>query len=831
MSAAGNSLPERSVLVEMLDGIRGSGSFCTVGSMPFMFPGICLPDGEELALPLSESQARSIASLAEAAPFGKGEQTVYDESVRKCRQLDAGDLDWSGAVEWQHLLDAIVAVVRNELGIDGKISAQAYKLLLYEPGGFFLPHRDTEKLGNMFGSLIVALPSKHSGGLLRVRHDGRETVADFSSGEGLRRIQYAAFFADCEHDVEVVESGYRLCLAYNLVLEKGDPERLNPRLSAQSKPLAAVLQALREVRGIGALVASDSDDENKADNSLEPMDRRTEDLLAVTLRHRYTRENLSFASLKNDDRARAAALVAAAGEAGYTAHLALLTLHQMGELEGGGSYRGHRYYDYEEDEELFDDSQGSMGEIFDEELYLEAWRDANDDEAPLGSFAIGPESVLSHVEIGSGEPDQKESEGYTGNAGCTMDYWYHRAVVVLWPAANDARIRVDYDFCGACRQLRQLADQGGPAAGESREFRALASAAVCHAAEKLDSANQSGWERRHCSEDSRPLLEAVAGAADRELLSECRNAGLLDDWLEHGDSELWQKVFVAFGSSSCLDVIERFLSGDAKRFAVPLLHALNALLANNADGGDDAGSATLRVIVAKLPTLLASADRQTSRASSEDSLEYQYAYYLRRDMPVPESIGRQPVDQARIDRYHSAIAASRFIDGKEEGKRHRNELFRQLAGASLDDLRDVLAPALLGKNHRQLFQHRNSLHAKLLADAIARLKKEIDEPLQAYPDQARPFPKKHSGKAGPLIAELREFLLDPVAESHRFKRNEADRRFLQGFIARHRLDVTTETERSGRPYTLVCTKTDESYRRAVKRRKDDERLVKKLQGM
>lgn len=99
--------------------------------------------------------------------------------------------------------------------MSGTVTASLYKLVLYEPGGFFKPHRDTEKEPGMFGTLIIQLPSWHQGGALVVRK-GVERRFNWSpdSKDGYR---YAAFFADCEHELERVNAGYRLVLLYNLV--------------------------------------------------------------------------------------------------------------------------------------------------------------------------------------------------------------------------------------------------------------------------------------------------------------------------------------------------------------------------------------------------------------------------------------------------------------------------------------------------------------------------------------------------------------------------------------------------------------------------------------
>lgn len=39
------------------------------------------------------------------------------------------------------------------------------------------------------------------------------------------------------------------------------------------------------------------------------------------------------------------------------------------------------------------------------------------------------------------EPDESEYEGYTGNAGQTLDYWYRCGAIVMWPNNCDARFQ------------------------------------------------------------------------------------------------------------------------------------------------------------------------------------------------------------------------------------------------------------------------------------------------------------------------------------------------------------------------------------------------------
>lgn len=48
-----------------------------------------------------------------------------------------------------------------------------YKMLLYEEGAHFKPHKDTEKAPGMFATLAICLPTEHLGGDLDVKHNNK----------------------------------------------------------------------------------------------------------------------------------------------------------------------------------------------------------------------------------------------------------------------------------------------------------------------------------------------------------------------------------------------------------------------------------------------------------------------------------------------------------------------------------------------------------------------------------------------------------------------------------------------------------------------------------
>lgn len=71
----------------------------------------------------------------------------------------------------------------------------------------------------MVATLVITLPSAHEGGELVVRHEGQEATIDLAAKSKFE-TQFAAFYADCEHEIRPVTSGFRLALVYNLTLEK-----------------------------------------------------------------------------------------------------------------------------------------------------------------------------------------------------------------------------------------------------------------------------------------------------------------------------------------------------------------------------------------------------------------------------------------------------------------------------------------------------------------------------------------------------------------------------------------------------------------------------------
>lgn len=90
------------------------------------------------------------------------------------------------------------------------------------PGSFFKAHRDTPRGTNMFASLVIVYPTKHEGGALVFRHEGKEFRFDSATEiqqAGVPSMAFVAFYSDMEHEVEPVTTGYRVTLTYNIYIE------------------------------------------------------------------------------------------------------------------------------------------------------------------------------------------------------------------------------------------------------------------------------------------------------------------------------------------------------------------------------------------------------------------------------------------------------------------------------------------------------------------------------------------------------------------------------------------------------------------------------------
>ncbi|KAK0524176.1 hypothetical protein OC834_005632 [Tilletia horrida] len=191
----------------------------TLGGIADMLPdapGLVIDGLGEITLPIvDEDKAEAIAQIGEQAPFGRGQETLVDASGRNSWQVNPDKVNIKSS-EWDAGLAKAGKVMAEGFGVsDVPLSLHLYKLLLYKPGGHFAKHRDTEKEDRMFVTMV--LPSVHEGGHLVVYKDKEDSAPakhDFgeAAGAAAQKCHYAVHYADAEHAVTPIISGFRLAL-------------------------------------------------------------------------------------------------------------------------------------------------------------------------------------------------------------------------------------------------------------------------------------------------------------------------------------------------------------------------------------------------------------------------------------------------------------------------------------------------------------------------------------------------------------------------------------------------------------------------------------------
>lgn len=408
-------------LAAVLQTVQTPGDFFAAGECALHVPLIEVDGVGPIALPVLPAQAAQLVAVAEHAPYGRGADTLVDTAVRRTWQIGADRVHIKGK-HWSAMLDGVVEIASTGLGAGAGVEAELYKLLVYDKEGFFVEHRDTEKSPGMFATLIVALPSLHTGGELVIRHREREARLDLRCTD-VSEPAWAAFYADCVHEVLPVNSGCRLVLVYNL--RRKGRGRL-PRPPSYD----------RETVALERLLCAWCNETAKPDED-QPLK------LVNPLAHAYTPAELSFAALKGADAAAANVLTAAAGDAACDLHVALLRIEESGAAEYNG-YSGPRwrirYHDDEEDGDDESDDEFRVAEVFDRSLTLSDWRRPDGGVVPLGTLPFSDGEVCPPDALTDMEPDEQYFHEATGNEGVSFERSYQRAALVLWPHAQRLRL-------------------------------------------------------------------------------------------------------------------------------------------------------------------------------------------------------------------------------------------------------------------------------------------------------------------------------------------------------------------------------------------------------
>ncbi|MFN3214859.1 MAG: hypothetical protein ACE367_00005, partial [Acidimicrobiales bacterium] len=256
------------------------------------------------------------------------------------------------------------------------------------------------------------------------------------------------------------------------------------------------------------------------------------DRLVFLLDHRYTERGLTRDHLKGVDAARATVLAEAAAIAGCDLGLAHAQIQETWECYDDTPRWGRRgrYWD---DESPPDGEGLELGSLLDSSVTIAAAAgapvafDADVNSAELA--AATPSIELT--------PDDTEYTGYMGNWGNTMDRWYQRAAVVIWPRTRTFALQAKADPVAAAHQILATVDTDAddtaamvatllrfwPDSARRLDQRLLLPTTLRLAWELADSAHASGLLEPF-------TIEAVAPTDATVLLALAEQRGT--DWLD-----------------------------------------------------------------------------------------------------------------------------------------------------------------------------------------------------------------------------------------------------------------------------------------------------------
>ncbi len=434
-------------LAKILDDVDRPGDFFASGRAEFLAPRIEVEGVGPIALPLLPAQAKHLIKAATRAPYGRGADTVVDTKVRRTWQIEAGHVSIGGK-HWVDTLDGIVKRAAEGLGVAGPVTAELYKLLVYDKGSFFVSHRDTEKTPGMFATLVLALPSLSKGGELVVRHMDREARLDLACEEP-SEIAFAAFYADCVHEVLPVTSGCRATLVFNLLRKAKGKAPQPPRYEAEADKVTTLLRGWVDEKASARIDAT----------AAESAENAPPEKLIIPLEHAYTPAELAFDKLKGADAAVARLLAMAAPQAGCDVHLALLTIWESGTAQYNGRNNWH-YRRGQRDAGLEENaSEFEVVEVYDSGKSLSEWRRPDGSATTLGKLPIEDDEVSPPDALDDMEPDEEHFHEATGNEGASFDRTYARAALVVWPSSRILAVLKQGGFAATLPFLGELIDK------------------------------------------------------------------------------------------------------------------------------------------------------------------------------------------------------------------------------------------------------------------------------------------------------------------------------------------------------------------------------------
>lgn len=732
-----------------------------------------------IKLPLRPAAVGKLISAAEQAPYGQRTKTLVDKNVRDTLEIDGSHVGLSD--DLQAVVHAAAAEAAGCLGLDkDRLRVDLYKLLIYPKGGFFKPHRDSEKSRGMVATMIVVLPNPFGGGELIVRHGGKETTVRFSDASTGRAMQYAAFFADCEHEVVRVRSGVRVCLAFNLILKPSTPSTGSTKTDGDPH----VTRALRDWAS-----------------------HRPSDPLVLALEHQYTQSGLKPSLLKGADSKLHHMLAQAAADCDYAMHFGQVSRHLCQHADDGN----YGYDRYRHSSPSVDYGNLNIGEVYEDEIVIDGWKDETGKPVGFPHLMCDVSQLISNIPVEDWIPTSQDYEGYTGNAGNTLDRWYHKSAMILWPRAQWLGIYLNMGIGFAIEQLLVMRQQLSDTPDEELE-------AACGECQRTAEAIIDRWPSRIHDDYGKDDPKAKALQAFAAEL------------IQYDDPRLMERFLMMLHQKDHSLPLSAFIVAAGKRLGVDLVKPMLLEFLNTNRQPNQYGIVFGEGLVARDASWLASLFQRKDRGGFEN-----------RDLS--ELLGaalkqfKKNVEIAERDRWsRSGKPAPIWIDlckaalSIDDTAAMATLFAIPAASPSTFDLRKICVPAAV-ELHQWSRKQSNQISPALSAwidGVIHQLRTATMAEPQPPTDFARPVVTRCDCQ---LCTQLSAFLSDPALSTTRIAARQDRRDHLQQEIDSAQLDVATKLDRSGSPHALLMTKTTGSHDLAVEQCRADLKFLVSLESL
>jgi DNA-binding transcriptional ArsR family regulator len=387
-----------------------------------------------------------------------------------------------------------------------------------------------------------------------------------------------------------------------------------------------------------------------------------------------------------------------------------------------------------------------------------------------------------------------------GNWGNTLERWYHRAAVIVWPREQAFANRAEVSPTRALDEIAAMASAGDVPGAQA----AAATLAPFWETALGGRTPEAGRTR----EIFGPALRAADAVADAKTAAMLLRPFHIED-LDHESADPFATIAGRYGQQWTAELLQMWFGGDQRAWAYGggqerprwVADRLPDLCARLHASGQAGAVAAQRLV--DLAWEWAAADLGTTLASSPPS---------RRD----ESLGDLGRPLASLLTAATAIGATSTRGRVTEHVREQADAVTALEMSALR-----AAGGLSGNGARD-----DPGFGDLAADCAARLRVRLARPRRAPGDWSVELPA--GGCACELCRALRRFLDDKSQRTFEWPLAKERRQHVHGRIDAAELPVSHVTRRQGRPYTLILNKTGAVFTREQDARTRDETDLKWL---